>query len=992
MRFRVLGPLEVEGETGPVAVPGRRPRALLTALLLQPGAVVATDRLVDLVWGDRPPEAPANALQQVVARLRSRLADGGPDLADVLVTAPGGYRLAVSPEVVDAEAFERGYRQARRHVDDDPGRAADLLDEVLPLWRGPAYGEHADGFAKAPSTRLDELRTTAREDRAELHLRLGHTAEAVAAARDLVAEHPLRDRPVDVLMRALHAAGRVPDALEAYRSHRDRLADELGLDPPAALGELEASILRGDLAAVPRLRAAESRGSLDDAERPGPAPGSLDRPLPWRPLGLVGRDRDLELLEGCLADQRLVTLVGTGGVGKTRLALEAAHRAAKAGRRVWWADLTAIDQDRVLDALAEATGVEMPRGDDPAAHLAASLHRSSGLLCLDNAESVLDALAPVVELLSATAPRLSVLATSRERLAVAAEHVHHLGPLSLPTTKDPGPAVELFVARAPALEAGALTDADVADIAELCRRLDGLPLAIELGAARAPSFGIREFTEQVADELDLLGGGRRTAASRHQTLRAVVDASYRLLTAEEALLLERLGVFPGRFDLQAVRAVCADDRLPRTSCASLLARLVEQSLVQAGGGRFWLLDTLRTYANELLSGDDRRWLHQRHARHVVTRLGELDWTGRPEAESASVAEITRMTADLHQGWSYAVGHDRPLAVELAARIYDFAYPRQRRDLLDWGRQAADWGVEHPLLPLAWATAVSAAWGGGEFDEAERIGARAGAVEDGSPVYARVIGQWGNLAMFAGRTEQAIARFRRSAELHRAGGLEIPALMTDVCVCQALAYGGDADEARRLLPDLRDRAVRSGSTSAAAWAHYVTGEAIGDTDVAAALAAYDAAVDAARRIDHRLFLYLARSSAVALTARSGSPADALGQLDQLMTDWDEIGNVAAQVWMIRHAALLLERLGHDGDAAELFGAAAANSGRSFFLMGEQQRVADAHRRIGERQGEDFLPGALAAGGRLTLDQALSAARAALANARDGAVEEGSRLRG
>jgi tetratricopeptide (TPR) repeat protein len=335
--------------------------------------------------------------------------------------------------------------------------------------------------------------------------------------------------------------------------------------------------------------------------------------------------------------------------------------------------------------------------------------------------------------------------------------------------------------------------------------------------------------------------------------------------------------------------------------------------------------------------------------------------------------------------------DGLLAVVLAARIYDFAYPRQRGDLLDWGRQVVDWDVEHPLLPLAWATAMSAAWGSGDLAEADRIGARAGAAEDGSPVYARAIGQWGNLAMFAGRTDDAIDRFRRSAELHRAGGREIPALMTDICVCQALAYGDGADEARRRMADLRDRATRTGSASAAAWAHYVAGEAIGDSDVPAALEAYDAAVEAARGIDHRLFLYLARSSAVALVARRGSPDDALSELDLLMTDWDEIGNVAAQVWMFRHVALLLERLGHDHAAAELLGAAAVNIGRSFFLMGERERVTEAQRRIAERQGEPVLADRLRAGGRLSLDEAMSAAQAGLARARAEAAADGVPIR-
>ena len=273
MRFRVLGPLEVEGEAGPVAVSGRRPRALLTALLLHPGAAVPSDRLVDTLWGEQPPEAPANALQQVVARLRARLAGGGRDLTDVIATAPGGYRLAVPPESVDAEEFERGYRRARALLDTDPSAAADALDEVLALWRGTAYGEFAEEFARAPSVRLEELRTAGREDRADLHLRLGQVPEAVAAARDLASEHPLRDRPVELLMRALHASGRVPEALGVYRAHRDRLADELGLDPPAVLRELESGILREDLP-TPTPPAEPSRPAVRHA---GPAPAGATR-------------------------------------------------------------------------------------------------------------------------------------------------------------------------------------------------------------------------------------------------------------------------------------------------------------------------------------------------------------------------------------------------------------------------------------------------------------------------------------------------------------------------------------------------------------------------------------------------------------------------------------------------------------------------------------------------------------------------------------------
>ena len=256
MRFRVLGPVEIESEDGPVVVSGQRLRALLTALLLQPNSVVPTDRLVEALWGQDLPESPANALHQVVTRLRARLGRW----ADCVRTGPGGYVLVAPDGSIDAEVFEGTYRRARSLMDAGSDRAdpdqADLdqaaqrrAGQALALWRGPAYGEFASGFAQAAAVRLQELRTAALEDRVELLLRRGATTDAVADARDLVAAEPLRERPVELLMRALHADGRVAEALDAYRDHRELLADELGLDPPAGLRELEARILRDDLPA-----------------------------------------------------------------------------------------------------------------------------------------------------------------------------------------------------------------------------------------------------------------------------------------------------------------------------------------------------------------------------------------------------------------------------------------------------------------------------------------------------------------------------------------------------------------------------------------------------------------------------------------------------------------------------------------------------------------------------------------------------------------------
>src|SRR3712207_866458 len=287
------------------------------------------------------------------------------------------------------------------------------------------------------------------------------------------------------------------------------------------------------------------------------------RRLVHGPAGPLPTEDDLALVRACLGAQRLVTLVGPGGVGKTRLALEIVHELATGGARVWWADLSTATDERVADAVATAIGTDTPRGPDPAGALAAALGGFRGVLCLDNAETVLGPLAPLVERLLAAAPGLTLLATSRERLGVASEHVHVLAPLPLPSGADSdNPAVRLFVDRAPGLEAERLSEDDVEVVAATCRRLDGLPLAIEIGAARAPALGLLEFADRLGQGLNLLSGGRRTAAERHRSVRAVVDWSYGLLTDDEARLFLRLSVFPSSFTLDQAEAVCADERPP----------------------------------------------------------------------------------------------------------------------------------------------------------------------------------------------------------------------------------------------------------------------------------------------------------------------------------------------------------------------------------------------------------------------------------------------
>jgi predicted ATPase/DNA-binding SARP family transcriptional activator len=968
MRFKVLGPLEVEGDDGSVPIVGQRLRALLTALLMRPNEVVATERLIDAVWGEDPPASPANALQQVVTRLRSRL--GG--AAGCVATTPGGYRVVVAPGSLDADLFETCYRRARQLMDAAPDAAARELESALALWRGPAYGEFAAGFAQASSVRLAELRTVAMEDHVDLLIRTGAATDAAAAARELVGDAPLRERPVELLMRALHACGRVADALEAYRAHRQLLVDELGLDPPAGLRELEARILQDDLPGP--ARAELYRGA---------APLPVRAVLPGRPGAIIGRDDDLASARRCLADRPLVSLVGPGGVGKTRLALELAHELVLVDRPVFWVDLSTVEKGRVADLVADATGVDMPRGQDPHAFLGASLRATPAVLFLDNAETVLDEVAPLVEALLDHAPRLRILATSRERLATHSEHVHRLAPLPLPSGPDAAnPAVRLFLARASGL-AEPLTQAALEEISVLCRRLDGLPLAIELGAAQAPTFGIQQFSDHIADELDLLAGGRRTAATRHRTLRAVVDASYGLLTPDEAHLFARLAVFPGAFGLADARSVCADSRVAVNDIGPLLARLADQSLVQTDAGRFWMLETLRTYALERLAPGDLLDLRARHARAVVNRVADLRWQQQPEAEASCVAQIATMTPDLHAAWTYASQHDRPLAVELAAVIYDFAYQRQRLDLLDWGRQVAEWDIDHPELSQALATGAAGAWAAGDLEAAEAMAVRGIASDDGTtrPRRARSMSQAGNLAMFAGRFDEAIRRFGECAALNLDEGRPIAALVAEVAVCQAMTYAGRSAQARENLTDLVRRARSTGNPSAIAWASYVTGEATADSDVPTALAAYRTAMEESLKVDNRLFLGLARSSAVALAARHGSAHDALAEFERVMDDWDELGNVTAQWWVLLNVSTLFARLGEDRPAALLAGAVLGTEDRTYLLLGDEARLREAVGQVTTRLGEDSARAMLAEGRDLSIDEAVAMAKQTIQAAAD-----------
>jgi predicted ATPase/DNA-binding SARP family transcriptional activator len=691
LRIGVLGPLVLEYNGQPVELPGGRPRALLAVLLGADGPL-SRDRLIDELWGERPPASAVSMLHVYLSKLRALL-------GEVLVSGPAGYALVPDRFELDAREFDALIEQARVDVE----RSGSLLSGALELFRGePLCDVACEGSVAEWRRVLEDKRWQVMLARFDVLLDAGADGGLLSELERLAREHPLDERLVGQLMLALYRAGRQADALDAYRRVRARLAEELGLDPGPVLQSRHQQILEH----APSLAAPDRAAGLVRASDPA-ALG-----LPALATATIGREDALEDVLSLLGRQevRIVTLVGPGGVGKTRLALLAAHASAPScAEGACWIELAGVAHaDEVPSTIARGLGVT-PAGSETSEHaLCRYLAAKQLLLVLDNFEHMIDSARLVAEL-HRSCPRLIVLVTSREALDLSAEHRYVVAPLRLPargemlTVEDveTTPSTAMFLAAARRRDHRfSLEPADVPAVARICTRLEGLPLAIELAAARTSTIDLEQLAIELDTELDNLGTGPRDAAARHRTLEAAIQWSFKLLDPDLQTVFTRFAVFAGGATLTAAQTITGAriDGLDALVAKSMIERRTEPG----DGTRLVMLDTLRHFAQRQLARQPAEAeLRRCHLEHYLDVAEEADAQLATRHTPRALSVFDREIENLHAAREWALQHEPNLGLRLTGRLGSYWGIRRNPGALGWCEAALSAAGDHaPLLDRA----------------------------------------------------------------------------------------------------------------------------------------------------------------------------------------------------------------------------------------------------------------------------------------------------